>query len=179
LQCSPQEIPMLERAIDFPEIVQSKEPSLSIVRRDNFAQLLAFTLKVAENYLTVCYPNQKSIAPVIAADLIETRPTWNTMDLINLFKFLRQRQDLESIRVYGNQITIPKFMERVSVYEDFRAQALEEERIKGKDKRIMFSEVDEANRERTDKFMEVLNAKLEAKKLPENPIYPDENIFQK
>lgn len=117
---------MLERQIDFPSIVASKEDSVMKLRTDNYELLVNFAVMCAKSFLEICYPNQVHIAPVIASDLIETRPTWRAADFINLFKFLRQRQDLEELRVMGNQITVPKLMEMVAVYEDHRAMALEQ-----------------------------------------------------
>lgn len=121
-----QEILQAERQIDFMDILQSKEASVMKLRKENYDDLYDFAVDCAGNFLKLCYPNQIGLAPVIASDLIETRPTWKALDFINLFKFFRQRQDLEGLRVFGNQITIPKLMEMVSVYEQHRAQAIED-----------------------------------------------------
>ncbi len=115
----------MERAINLPDIIRSSEPSVIKLRADNYGSLFDYAVTCATNYLSVCYPNQLGLAPVIASDLIDTRWSWKAADFINLFKFLRQRQDIEELRVFGNQLTMPKFMELVSVYENYRAMEFE------------------------------------------------------
>lgn len=111
-----------EKKIDFPAIVRSKEASVMKLRQENYDQLFNYATLCAGNFLEICYPNQLPLAPVMANDLIEKNPYWKAADFINLFKFIRQRQDIKQLQVLGNQITIPKFMEMVSIYEDWRAQ---------------------------------------------------------
>lgn len=115
----------MERVINLPDIIRSSEPSIIKLRAEKYDSLYDYAVRCATNYLQVCYPNQIGLAPVIAADLIETRWSWKAADLVNLFKFLRQRQDIEALRVFGNQMTMPKFMELVSVYEAHRADEFE------------------------------------------------------
>ena len=117
-----------ERQVDFASILQSGEASLMKLKKDNYDALYDFAVECAGQYLKICYPNQLGLAPVIASDLIETRPSWKAADMINLFKFARQRQDIKEISelsTQGNQMTVPKFMSIVAVYEENRAQAME------------------------------------------------------
>ena len=109
------------------EIIKSKEPSIHLLRNDEDEKQNLFNFAVAciTNYLELCFPGQIHFAPAIASDLINTRDDWRAADFINCFRFLRQRQDIEAIRVYGNTLTIPKMMELVSVYECERADAYE------------------------------------------------------
>lgn len=127
-----QEILTFERQIDFCSIIESETPSVLFLKQQDYDSLYDFVTACATNFLKLCYPNQVQIAPVIASDLIETRPTWRAADFPNLFKFFRQRQDIEGLRVMGNQITIPKIMEMVVIYEEHRAAEVERQRAKQK-----------------------------------------------
>jgi hypothetical protein len=102
-----------------------RQPSVRILRATDGEGLLNFAIRVVSNYLMICYPNQVGLAPVIASDLIDTRDDWRPEDFICCFKFMRQRQDIEALRVVGNNITLPKVMELVSIYEGERAAARE------------------------------------------------------
>lgn len=121
-----EEITDYEKRLDFPAIVESTEPSVMSLRKQDYDTLFNYATSCALNFLSMCYPNQLPLAPVMASDLIETRPIWKAADFINLFKFLRQRQDLKELNVMGNTLTIPKFMEMVAVYEEHRSAALEQ-----------------------------------------------------
>lgn len=121
-----------EGNLTFENIIESGERSVIGIKKDSYDQLYDFAVSCAGQYLKLCYPNQIGIAPVIASDLIESRPDWKASSFIHCFKFLRQRQDIEGLRVMGNQITVPKLMEMISVYEDHRAAALEQFHAKKK-----------------------------------------------
>lgn len=130
-----QEIQAFERKVDFVAILQSGEPSLMMLKKEEPEKLFDFCALCATNYLSTCFPNQIGLAPVIASDLIETRPTWKALDLVNLFKFVRQRQDIAEISelsTQGNQMTVPKFMAMVAVYEAHRSEAMEQFHAKHK-----------------------------------------------
>ncbi len=134
------EITKHEHHVSLPDIIRSSEPSLLKLSKENYDALYDFAVASASNYLKICFPNQIHLAPVMASDLIETRISWKAADLVNLFKFLRQRQDIKGLRVTGNVLLMPKFMELVSVYEEHRAQELEKFQMEEKGKRA------EANR---------------------------------
>lgn len=127
-----QELQDFERKVDFVSIIESNEASMRVIKQELPDQVFNYATLCATNYLEMCFPGQISLAPVIASDLIATRDDWRAADILNFFKFIRQRQDLEGIRVFGNTITIPKLMEMVSVYEYHRADAIERHQYKQK-----------------------------------------------
>lgn len=92
--------------------------------KNNYELIFKLSLAVITDYFNVAHPNMLPTANRIAADLIETRPSWKAADFINLCKFLRQRQDIQELKVYG-QITFEKFVSNIAVYEDYRAQEME------------------------------------------------------
>lgn len=122
---------LAERSISFQSIVESKDASVMSLAKENYEMIFKLFLAVLTDYFNFCHPVLIPSANRIAADLIETRPTWRAADVINLCKFFRQRQDIEELKVYG-QITPEKFIANVSVYETHRAMALEQHHAKSK-----------------------------------------------
>lgn len=114
-----------EKDLNVSQIIQSQAESVLTLSKNNYVELFKFTQVMVKNYLAYCFPNQVNISAQFAADLIESRPSWKAADFINVFKFFRQRQDLEGLRVMGNSITPQRLMEMVAVYEDHRAQEME------------------------------------------------------
>lgn len=122
---------------------------------------------------------------MFANDLIETRPTWKAMDFPNMFKFFRQRQDIEGLKVFGNTITGQKLMEMVAVYEDQRAAEMEKyQREKSQSEkhtdRLYNDNSIKSLMGRTADEVAAKQEELRQKgKLKERTVAPDENYFSK
>ena len=71
--------------------------------------------------------NTSEVASQFAVDIVETRPDWTLYDVIYFFKFIRQRQDLDELKVFGNAfkitpIVLSKFL---SMYEEHKSYAID------------------------------------------------------
>lgn len=108
----------------------------------NYDEVFRFATMCVAKYLQYASPSTVGIAADIAADIIETRPTWKLADFILCFKFLRQnagqnlpkntdpncivyKKDAESLKVFGNIITGTKLMEMIALYEETRVVEFE------------------------------------------------------
>lgn len=69
--------------------------------------------------------NNDKIAFQFAEDVTETRLDWKPTDITMFFKTIRQRQDIEDFKVFGNKITGIKLSEMIIAYEDIRAEQFE------------------------------------------------------
>lgn len=111
----------------LPDVVRSAEPSIGFIAAkasiasQHYENLFTFVTACVAKYLNYASPATMGIAPDVAADLIEKSPTWKTTDFLMCFKFFRQRQDLEGLKIFGNTVTGQKLMEMVAVYEEHRA----------------------------------------------------------
>lgn len=81
-------------------------------------------LLVVTDYIDKFQPHLTNYKNEIAADLIEMREAWKSEDFVNFFKFARQYKTDET-KQYG-KMTFDSLMELVAVYEDKRAEALED-----------------------------------------------------
>ena len=99
-----------------------------IIRSGNTSDLIRVIAKATGDFLSVNSQagNHAMIALQFAQDIIETRPDWKIDDVIYFFKFVRQRQDIEDCRIFGNTITGIKLMQIASVYETHKAMQREE-----------------------------------------------------
>lgn len=117
-----------ERKINLPDIVRSTEPCIGFssapgsLAAKKYEEVYAFVVFCVKSYLEYAYPGQVGISAMFAADLIEKYPTWKIADFVNVFKFLRHRQDMEELKVMGNTMTPAKLMELVGVYEAHRSE---------------------------------------------------------
>lgn len=186
LKLQPQEVLSAERQVDLPAIVRSSEPSLYKLSLDNHTALLAFATMCVRQYLEHCFPAQTGIATMFASDLITTRPTWKAADFINIFRFFRQRQDLDGLKVFGNTITHSKLMEMVTIYELERAK--EKERYEDEKKGLYLQPAprrysDSSVKSELGRIAEATAAKQEEKRakgwLREEKVAPDEAFFKR
>lgn len=116
-----------ERGLNLPDVLRSSEPSVISLVKTNYPNLMKFAALSVKNYLIYCFPAQANIATQFASDLIEQRPDWKAADFILCFKFIRTRQDLPELKVFGNTITPQKLNEMIAVYEEHRS--IEREKI--------------------------------------------------
>lgn len=109
---------LLERSITFESIVQSKEPSVRIMRQENYKELFAFVLIVVTDYFDKFQPQLSNLKNEFAADLIENRDNWRADDFINMFKFFRTNPADSNLNM-----NYERMMKRVADYESKLAQA--------------------------------------------------------
>lgn len=119
LQTSFSKNPVLaEREVSFPAIVRSNESSVMKLAKDNYEFIFKFVVLVLTDYFSFSHPSLLGAAQRLAADLIETRPTWKAADFVNLCKFFRQNPNLIKTQA---SMTPELFISNVSVYEEHRA----------------------------------------------------------
>lgn len=112
----------------FIEIIRSKEPNIQkliLAGRKEETQILIF--EACRQFLDLNSPaeNNKELAVQFAEDIIETRPDWKIEDIKYLFKFIRQRQDIPELKLFGNKITGIRLMEMVVTYENYKSEGRE------------------------------------------------------
>ena len=114
-----------EREICFEIIFQTQSKPFCVV--ENESDLLKGIVKLTQRFISVNFPDVDSVAISLqfAVDIISTKPDWNLLDILNLFKFIRQRQDLPENKIFGNKISPIKLMELVTVYEENKSIARE------------------------------------------------------
>lgn len=87
-------------------------------------------LIIVTEYCNKFQPQLSALKNEIAADLIETRDTWKAEDFVNFFKYIRLNRN-EEMKQFG-QMTFDKFMDLLPIYENARAEALEQFHAKKK-----------------------------------------------
>lgn len=109
--------------VSFREVIERKEPNFQAICKAENTLLESVICEKTTSFLSVYSSDENNARMAIqfAQDLIETRPDWKIADVDYFFKFIRQRQDIESCRIFGNKITGLKLMELVCVYEDCKA----------------------------------------------------------
>ncbi len=114
-----------EKAIGFDLIFSTKFESFGNVIDEK--NLLENVMKITQRFIKVNFPevNAVDISLQFAVDIIDLRPDWNIMDILNFFKFIRQRQDLPENKIFGNKISPIKLMELTAVYEENKSIARE------------------------------------------------------
>lgn len=190
---------LLERELSFDAIVKSEGSSVLAMRQNSYTDLFKFVCVIVTDWATKFHPNLTGLTNEIAADLIETRDTWKAEDFIHFFKFIRQRQDLPEMKVYG-QMSYEKLIAMLTIYEETRADALVklhasrkgdfsennkqlDELTKGIAEKIA-SKTYEKKDEVLGKQLEATEAKLEQERMKPNykpPVtkVPDERYFEK
>lgn len=115
-----------ERSVGFDVIFQSHEKPFCNTNDER--GLLLSIVKLTSRFLAINFPeiNQDDISTQFAVDIVEVRPDWNILDIIYFFKFIRQRQDLPEMKIFGNKITPIKLMELTAVYEENKSIAREQ-----------------------------------------------------
>jgi hypothetical protein len=119
------ELSLAEREVSFDLIFSSQRKPFCNV--GNESELLSSISKLTKRFIDVNFGGENStdIALQFSIDIVEVRPDWNILDILNFFKFIRQRQDLPENKIFGNKINSIKLMELTAVYEENKAIARE------------------------------------------------------
>jgi hypothetical protein len=116
-----------EKAVSFNLIFETNNKPFLNVPADRQGELLNSISILAQRFLQVNFPdvNAADVANQFAVDLIDMRCDWSLLDVLNFFKFIRQRQDLEETKIFGNAFKItPMVLNKLAaVYEDHKAIA--------------------------------------------------------
>lgn len=114
-----------EKTINFDVIFSAKSKPFCNVTDER--KLLDNVMKLTQRFITVNFPevNAVDVSLQFAVDIIEIRQDWNLLDILNFFKFIRQRQDLPENKIFGNKISPIKLIELTSVYEENKSIARE------------------------------------------------------
>ena len=117
-----------EKGISFEVIFQTKTIPFCNVAKDNERDLLQSIMKLTQRFIQVNFPevNAQDVSLQFAVDIIELRPDWSLLDILNFFKFIRQRQDIPENKIFGNKISPLKLMELTAVYENNKSIAREQ-----------------------------------------------------
>lgn len=100
-------------------VFESPLPVISS-KRFNRNDLHEFIALQTINFLELIQPGDKTNAPtaaVFADDIIHTRYDWRIEDVIYFFQFIRRRQDLSDLNIFGNRLTIIRLNQMVNSYE--------------------------------------------------------------
>ncbi len=114
-----------EKAISFDVIFSTHSKPFCNVTDER--KLLDYVMKLTQRFITVNFPevNAVDISLQFAVDIVDIRQDWNLLDILNFFKFIRQRQDLPENKIFGNKITPIKLIELTAVYENNKSIARE------------------------------------------------------
>lgn len=112
----------------FVEVIESPEPNFQRLSKEYYNDAIGVIAGKTTIFLNInsTGDNNAEIAYQFAGDLLSTRPDWKIEEIDFFFKFIRTRQDIPELKLFGNKITGLKLMEFVSVYEDYRSQEREE-----------------------------------------------------
>ena len=119
------DLSLAEREVNFDLIFSTqRKPFCNI---ENESELLSSISKLTKRFIEVNFVGENStdIALQFSIDIVEVRPDWNLLDILNFFKFIRQRQDLPGCKIFGNKISPIKLIELASVYEENKSIARE------------------------------------------------------
>ena len=119
------DLSLAEREVNFDLIFSTQRKPFCNV--ENESELLSSISKLAKRFIEVNFVGENStdIALQFSIDIVEVRPDWNLLDILNFFKFIRQRQDLPECKIFGNKISPIKLIELASVYEENKSIARE------------------------------------------------------
>lgn len=116
---------MAERELSFTKIFETEAmPFCKVV---NEKKLLESIVKLTHVFLKNNFADceNEAIALQFAFDITDVRKDWNLLDIVNFFKFIRQRQDITENKIFGSKINTIKLMELAAIYEDHKAMARE------------------------------------------------------
>lgn len=155
----------IEESISFTSILKSDEPNfIDLKRLYPKLEIIKQITAIAAIFLRSQFPNQSNnpdIAIDFAADILDHEPTWQITDVINFFKFIRRRQDIPELKMFGS-VNSAGLMRFVPVYEgekaDERDKVMAEKKSEGIDK--------------SENLMEALvkSGKIPADLLKKNPL---------
>jgi len=117
-----------EKNISFEVIFETKSIPFCNIQEENERELLQSIMKLTERFVRVNFPDvsAQDVSLQFSVDIIENRPDWNLLDILNFFKFIRQRQDIPENKIFGNKISPLKLMELTAVYENHKSIAREQ-----------------------------------------------------
>lgn len=116
----------------FQEVFDHPSKNFQSLVKHSYDDIIEAIYVKAVTFLTInsTGDNIGHISRQFAQDIIETRPDWKIVDIDYFLKFVRQRQDIEQCRIFGNKITGMKLMELVVVYEEHKSEAREKKLVK-------------------------------------------------
>lgn len=117
-----------EKAIDFDVVLTTPQRPFMYWPEDREGELLKNIMALTARFIKMNFPDSDSqeVAMQFAVDVKDARPDWGILDILNFFKFIRHRQDLEECRVWGNKISPMKLMSLAVVYEEHKSIAREQ-----------------------------------------------------
>lgn len=176
-----------ERQVSFEVIFQTKSKPFCNVQDER--QLLQSVMKLTQRFISVNFPdvNAQDVSLQFAVDITESRPDWSLLDILNLFKFIRQRQDLPENKIFGNKISPIKLMELTAVYEEHKAIAREiflkdetSKQIYGtQEQRLMLGQGKENELPKDTRFCELAKKLLDNEKEKTDKIYENAKSTKK
>lgn len=130
-------IAKLERDVSFDMVLKTPEMAF-LAQKNNEPELMSTISQIAAKFVSVNFPdsNTDDVSFQFAVDVVEIRPDWNILDVVMFFKFIRQRQDIDEVKVWGNKITPMKLMSLMAVYEQHKSEAREQMHKKDAEKYI-------------------------------------------
>lgn len=128
-------IAKVERELSFESIITMKGiANFGQLTKPQEKEVLTHIHTLSNRFFNVNFPdaNSSEVAAQFAVDILESRKHWTLYDVIYFFKFIRQRQDLEELKIFGNAFKItPIVLSRlVSVYEEHKSYAMDNVRSK-------------------------------------------------
>ena len=168
-------IAKVERELSFETILKMERVAkFCQLTKEQEKNILTHIHMLSDRFFKVNFPdaNTSEVASQFAVDILETRPDWTLYDVIYFFKFIRQRQDLDELKVFGNAfkitpIVLSKFL---SVYEEHKSYAIDRLRnqidFKPNNQLQLSENIDIKDKPRDNRFKELheyLKAKQEEK----------------
>lgn len=125
--------PNFFKGLTIRKVLELPEPILADVARKDYDFAYDMIAKITKQFIkaNLDQDNAGGIALQFSSDIIEGEPTWKLADVIMFFKFIRQRQDIPELKIYG-KLTALRLMELKAVYEDHRAIEREDQYNKKK-----------------------------------------------
>ena len=166
-------IAKVEHDLSFASIITMQGVAkFGMLKKEQEVEVLKHTQQITIRFLQVNFPdvNAVEVATQFALDVLESRTDWTLYDVIYFFKFIRQRQDIEELKIFGNAFKItPIILSRlVSVYEEHKSYAMDLVRnrieFKYNDQKLLTGIVNEAPRDNRFKSLYVLLKKKEEEK---------------
>ncbi len=169
----------IRQKVNFSVILKSSEPNFIALKKDiGLREIVKPVTAITESFLNSCYPDQSSMALDVSVSLIEREPTWTIPDVVNFYKTVLFRQDLEGFRVFGNKITTLRLMEMVATYEELKAE--EREKLWAEEKGNLLKPTPRVNSDQSVKAL--MGKELERIQIRDDGIKPylapaDEKFF--
>lgn len=111
------------------DVIRSPQPNLQTLKRAVSPSELKKALHgIVYDQIKAMWPNDEilAISLLFIDDVVSTKPDWKADDLGYFFKFIRQNQGNERLKVYGKLSSLA-LMQMVSVYEEEKSMHREQE----------------------------------------------------